>query len=133
MKRKKLLIIGSIIAIAILAYLLVSQTGPIPQSGKGEGIQAALENQLDREVLKLKSNEIYQVNSIRVGGDWAFAEAELFNEFTGQQIAPGGSIFIFHKENGVWKMATPGTDLYRSWLEKVPTTLMPEDLKIFLR
>lgn len=81
----------------------------------------------------LEPNEDWKILDIEIEKDWAFAEVTLVDKNTGELIVGEGTLFLFRKQNQQWSMATPGTDQYKEWLDEVPTSLVSEDLKKFLR
>ncbi|MCH7641468.1 hypothetical protein IID22_04700 [Patescibacteria group bacterium] len=81
----------------------------------------------------LAPNEELVLLDIRVEGNWATGEVTLYDKNTDKPLVGEATLFLFRKQNQQWSMATKGTDQYKEWLDEVPTSLIPEDLKIFLR
>jgi hypothetical protein len=75
----------------------------------------------------------WKITDVEIEGEWAFIEATFVYSETGEIAVGEGAIILFRKIDQQWTMAIMGTDTYKSWLDEVPSTLVPEDLKMFIR
>jgi uncharacterized phage-like protein YoqJ len=118
------------------AEILLPTPGPTTNQLFDEDQQTII-SVFEREKNNLSSliepNEDWEILDIEIEEDWAFAEVTLVDKNTGELIVGEGTLFLFRKQNQQWLMATKGTDQYKEWLDEVPTSLVSEDLKNFLR
>ena len=78
----------------------------------------------------LKPGEYTQLENIEIRGTWAIAEEHIISD---TPVPPAGNIVLFKYENGAWQVSFRGSENYKTWLEEIPQTLLPEDLKNWLR
>lgn len=84
------------------------------------------------ESIKQENGGEYKPLSIEVSGSWAIIEAT-FVDRNGTPTVDEGTIYIAHLVNGEWTVAKPGTDLYLSWIDQIPDTLLSDELKNYIR
>jgi hypothetical protein len=82
--------------------------------------------------IRLRKGEQISFEGLRVSGDWALTEP-IFRAVSGAILNGEGFPILLHKVNGNWRAAYPGTPEFNSWLEDVPTELIPSDTKQLLR
>ena len=51
----------------------------------------------------------------------------------GKSVVGEGAIYLAKRQGDDWEIAIPGTNLYKNWIEQIPESLVPEELKEFLR
>ena len=89
----------------------------------------------DRYKTLSKPCEFYEsiVDKIDIDGDWATVQV-FFMDPTTRQVVPTEPILILaHRTNSGWQIAHKGSELFKTWLDLIPSSVIPDDVKPFLR
>jgi hypothetical protein len=109
---------------------------PIPPTATPsveEEVMAAFEKGASMVEPPLAPNEAFRALDVQIEGDWAFVEYTLVEKGTTNPLAGEATLALIRKSKDGWKAAFKGSDIYKVWLEEAPESLVPEDLKIWLR
>lgn len=106
---------------------------PTPTPTDEDFILASFRGTVPEHYLNLREGEKFRAVEVTVEGGWAVIEAAVVDADTGEPTVGEGTLVLFRKLNGTWEPAYRGTDRYRAWLDEIPETLVPADLKMLLR
>jgi hypothetical protein len=134
-KQNRIKLLAGIIMFSLIAWLIYFGYSQYQYSklSDEEAVRQEFERVMATEENKLLPNEMLVIQDLRFEDEWARAEVLVVDSQTGQNTVGEATIVIFRKVNSKWTMAKPGSDLEEEWLEMVPESLIPQDLKIWLR
>lgn len=138
--------VADIVFILVIVVLLGIIGRSVFQNSRSKQETSSIAGQTDEEIitnlfkdslpesgLPLEENEEFRIEGIETLGEWAFIKATLIDSDSGKPFVGELTFFLFRKVNHEWAIAFPGTDLYKNWLEEFPETLLPSNIKTFLR
>ena len=106
---------------------------PTPTTAAEDLILAKFQETTPDYYLDLRNGEEFRAVDLKILEEWALIEATVVDAETGEPTVGEGTIILFRKVNGAWTPAYRGTDRYKAWLDEIPETLVPADLKMLLR
>jgi len=134
MTRRKLILATSIpIVLALSIFLGLSLLRPqlatvhAPTSVQIQPLQASLLAEVKADIPSVKE---IAVDSVKTSGAWSLVT---MHPITGQEGGTHGVLAIGHYDDGGWMFAIQGEQLFWTWLDKVPSDLLTNEAKDYLR
>lgn len=109
-----------------------TQPSPSPRSKDEETIL-----QLAKQYLSSKDNPsspyYASPSGVNVEGDWAVVYIVGRDRSTNAVVAGGVGIMLAHSSASIWDVARSGDPQWKEWLDLIPSSLIKQDDKIYLR
>lgn len=121
-------------------------TCPLPDSREdgtpvGEGgttaevqeLQELYQARIEAGEVAVGRDQSLEVDSVQVEGSWGVVRSLLEYQLDDGTAPSESRVALVFKKDGEWQFAEQGTDKFGEWLELIPESLVPAEMKAYLR